>query len=77
MEQAIKTLKRRLVDLSLLERESQATAKKIKQAASDRLDIVNSNLDKLRPRTIQNQEAANRYQALVNERGRLHIVLGK
>jgi len=77
MEQPINTLKRRLMELSSLTSKSNITSEKIKQAAADRLDVVNQNIKKLRPRVIQDDAAAELYKKYVYERGQLSLLIGK
>ena len=77
MDQSVKTLKRRLVELSSLANKSSATSKKIIHAASERLDVVNKNILKIRPRVIQDEESAKTYRKLIHERGKLTLLLGK
>ena len=65
-------LRGKLADLAVLRRQAAVTDKAIGQAAEQRLDAVNKELDALRPQVYLDEAAAKRYQDLILERGRLH-----
>ena len=52
-----------------------ASATRIRDAARDRRDTVQSRLDELRPLTSTDHGAVDEYQALIAERGQLDVVL--
>ncbi len=65
-------IRAKLADLAVLRRQAAGTDKAIGQAAEQRLDAVNKELDSLRPQVYTDETAAKRYQDLILERGRLH-----
>jgi hypothetical protein len=65
-------IRAKLADLAVLQRQAAGTDKAIGQAAEQRLDAVNKELDALRPQVYLDEAAAKRYQGLILERGRLH-----
>lgn len=70
----IAAARRRLAHLSGLRARTAAAEARILDAARARLDAVDADLVRLRPRVNTDPHAAERYQALVLERGQLHRV---
>ncbi len=68
-------LRKRLGDLSGLEAQTEAVERKILEASRDRLDVVQADLDRLRPRVALDDGAAGAYEKLIIERGRLNTVV--
>ncbi len=77
MDRYSDTLKHKLADLSRLGAVTDATDKAIVSAARERLERVNKDIEKLRPRALTDEAVAEHYQALILERGKLHQVMGK
>ncbi len=75
MKQHTQTLHRRLGELHGLRQQTQAVEKQTLQAATNRLDVVNTNIGKLRDRVPVDAQAAERYEQSIIERGRLHQVI--
>jgi hypothetical protein len=68
-------IKVRLVHLSGLAEKTASTEKAILNASVTRREIVNNRLTALRPRVNLDAEAADQYQDLILERGRLDTVI--
>lgn len=49
----------------------------ILKAAHERREIVERELDELRPRTLSDRESAEKYEDLIAERGHLDQVIGR
>ncbi len=71
----IAAARRYLGDLARLQQQADAADKAIRAAAESRLRAVNADLDRLRARSITDDEAGDEYQTLVGERGQLMAVL--
>ncbi len=69
--------KARLAHLAGLAEKTDATEHKILAAAMERLELVDCDLSKLRPRVNLDDAAAERYQELTLERGQLALVIAK
>lgn len=67
----------RLADLGGLSAHTADTERRILEAAEHRLEAVQADLDKLRPRVNLDDDAADRYSALVLERGQLSTVIAQ
>lgn len=52
-----------------------ASEQQILNAARDRLNQVQTDLDAIKPRAVLNDTAGDRYLALIQERGQLHQVI--
>ena len=77
LDRAITAVRRRSVQLEALRHRVDATERKIREASEDRLARVNSDIEKLRSRAVTDEEVARRYQDLIEERGRLQLVIGQ
>jgi DNA-binding IclR family transcriptional regulator len=60
-----------LTENARLRAHTSAVIGKIDQAGEDRLQVIAQRLDELKPKTITDPEAAQEYQDLVLERGRI------
>ena len=69
------SIRSKLSELYGLSEQTDAVEKKILAGAEQRLSVVNAELDKLRPRVNLDDSAADRYQDLILERGRLQEVI--
>lgn len=69
--------KRRLAHLAGLAATTADTERRILAAAEHRLAAVDADLGALRPRTVIDPDAADRYRALTLERGQIEIVIGR
>lgn len=67
--------RRHLSDLARLQQRTEASEKAIRAAAQSRLSAVNTDLNRLGPRAITDDEVGEGYQALVTERSQLMGVL--
>lgn len=74
-DQHIEAAKRRLVHLSGLSGRVARAELAIENAAARQLRTVLADLDSLRPRVNLDDAAADRYQVLTTERGRLEQVI--
>lgn len=72
----INAIRSRLGKLSALGANAVDTDKAIVTAAGQRLEAVEADLEKLRPRVLLDDGVAQRYQELVLERGRLVKMMG-
>ena len=54
-----------------------AAEKRILESAMARIDQITAHLDKLRPRVLLDKAAADKYTELVEERGKLNIVVAQ
>jgi glutathione S-transferase len=68
-------IRQKLSELNGLSLKSQAADRRIAEAAEDRLRVVEAEIQKLRPTVLTDPSAADRYQALILERGRLQTLL--
>ena len=74
-DQHIEAAKRRLAHLAGLGAITQQTERRILDAATERLGVVQGDLDRLRPRAIADGAAGDDYQRLTLEAGQLHTVI--
>jgi hypothetical protein len=70
-------IRRFLGGLASIRQRTQNVDLKIAEAARVRRAFVEGRLNELRPKTMTDAEAAAEYQALVEERGRLDLVLAQ
>lgn len=77
MDRFSEALRKRLKALSAIGSQAESTAEQIHEAAGKRLEMVNGEIEKLRPRVNLSDEAAQRYQDLVLERGHLQKVMSR
>lgn len=77
MQQAAENARRQLGELSELSAKSDAAERKILEAAEKRQEWVSGQIAELRPRALLENEASDRYQALVEERAKLDIVIAQ
>lgn len=75
MSRGMAAIRRRLGDLGRASAKTDAAERQILEAAEDRHQAVQRAIDALRPRAVADREAAERYQELVEERGRLWKVI--
>lgn len=75
IDKHIDAARRRLAHLQGLSDQTHGTEKRIRDAAADRLGHVEESIAKLRPRVHTDPQAAEKYQALIAERGTLETVL--
>ena len=68
-------VKRRLADLGRMGAEVDAVERKIHGHAADRLEAVQADIKKLRPRVLLDDKAAERYRALIDERAKLQRII--
>lgn len=64
-------------DLARLQRQTDASEKAIRAGAQSRLDAVNADLNRLRPRAITDDDAGAEYQTLIEERGQLMGIIAQ
>lgn len=76
-DQHLDAAKRRLVHLHGLAAKTAETERRILSAAEHRLEAVRADLEKLRPRVNLDSAAADQYQSLTLERGKLELVIGR
>lgn len=76
-QQRMQDARRQLNGLQLLAYKTEQAERRILQAAEERLDAVQSELGTLRPRVLADADAAERYQALILERGKLQQVIAR
>ncbi len=67
----------RLAHLGGLAARTEQAEKKILEAAQSRLEAVDADLAKLRPRVLLDPETGKQYQSLTMERGQLQTVIGQ
>lgn len=75
--QHIAGARRRLTHLAGLADRTAAAERRILDAANDRRSAVDVDLGKLRPQVDLDDSAADRYQSLTLERGRLDTVIAR
>lgn len=68
-------LKRHLADGAALTQSVQRSSEAIQQAARERREVVAAKLAELTPRVHTDKAAADEYEAMIAERGRLDLVL--
>lgn len=68
-------LRKRLARLTAMQQHSTETDRQISEAAESRLAVVKARLDELRPSVLSDNRAAEEYEDLVMESGRLNRVL--
>lgn len=71
------SLRQNLSDLAGQQAKAAASGGKIHDSARVRLGVVQARMEELRPKALTDQAAADEYQALTEETGRLNIVLGQ
>lgn len=76
-QQRMQDARRQLSGLQLLAYKTEQAERRILQAAEERLDAVQSEIGTLRPRALADADAAERYQALILERGKLQQVIAR
>lgn len=77
LERHIAAAKAGLAQLAGLSARTAASERAIMEAAEHRLAAVNADLDKLRPRVSVDAGAADDYEALTLEFGRLQTIIGQ
>lgn len=70
------SLRRNLADLASSSAHAGRSADEIHKAAEERRAVVMARLDELRPKTFSSHDASLEYSELIEERGRLDVVLG-
>lgn len=68
-------LKNHLVDVEVAHRNSVSAEKQILELAESRAEVVEREIERLRPLSLADDAAGDRYMELVNERGRLANVM--
>ena len=68
-------LKNHLVDVEIAHRHSVAAEKQILELAESRAEVVEREIERVRPLALADNQAGDRYMALVHERGRLANVI--
>jgi hypothetical protein len=70
-------IRSRLGKLAALGAKAKASEDAIQEAANKRLEAVDADLAKLRPRVMLDDEAARKFEELTLERGRLMRMIGE
>lgn len=70
-------IRTRLATLHALEAKTRQTEQRILERAELRLDDINDRIEELRPRVMIDEDAADEYQRLIVERGKLHMVVAR
>ena len=70
-------IRKNLSDLASMAGKAARAGEKIATAAAERRDVVDARIAELRPRVLLDEAAAQEYQDLIEERGRIDIVLGQ
>lgn len=73
----IDAAKRRLAHLGGLSARTEATERRILDAAQARIEAVEADLNALKGRALVDDEAADRYRALTFEHGQLDMVIAR
>jgi hypothetical protein len=68
-------LRKKLADLAVMQRQIAATDRAIHEAARDRLEVVQHEIDVVSRKAYGEDNAGQRYRDLLTERGRLHRLL--
>jgi len=76
MQKRIQETRSSLASLQVLADKTRAAEQNILDAATERREAVQRDLDTMRPQTLTSEDAADHYQALIHERGKLDIVIG-
>ncbi|MBU8545791.1 MULTISPECIES: hypothetical protein [Roseomonadaceae] len=74
--QQIEAARVRLAHLHVLDLQTEQAERRILAAAQERLKVVEAEISRLRPR-VDLDDAGDQYQAMVLERGQLHIVIAE
>jgi hypothetical protein len=77
LDQHIAAARTRLTHLAGLAARTDAAELKILEAAEDRRAAISADIEKLRPRVNLDDEAGDKYMALITERGQLDTVAGR
>lgn len=76
-DEHIAAARQRLTDLEGLSLRTAQAERNILAAATARLDAVNADLNRLRPRALTDEDAGEEYTALVSERGQLQTIIAQ
>lgn len=75
--QQIEAARVRLAHLHVLDLRTEQAERRILATAQERLKIVEAEIGRLRPSVALDADAGDQYQAIVLERGQLHIVIAE
>ena len=77
MKQHVDNTRRQLGELAAMAQQTEASEREILKRAEARLEQVEADIAAARKDAITDQEAAQRYQDLILERGHLHQVIAQ
>lgn len=73
----LEVARRQLLSLARIADTTRDVERRILEAAMARLAVVNADIDRLRDRALLDEHAGQQYTALIEERGRLSLVIAR